>query len=179
MLKWILGTVLGVILGLAGYFFWYLGAMKPVTIAEQDSGPYYLLYKENVGPYHKVAPVIIEIESYSQSHGLKCSLTFGQYLDDPRTVEEGRLRSHVGCLLSNEEFSALKNLPSDYKTEAIPTKKYLTAIFEGSPAIGPMKVYPKAEDYFAEKHLKMSGAVIEIYEVHSQKSMTTKYLFPL
>jgi effector-binding domain-containing protein len=179
MLKWMLGTVLGVILGMAGYFTWYLGALRPVNLAEQEAGPYNLLYKENVGPYHKVAPLITEVETFAKSHGLICKLTFGQYLDDPRNVEEGRLRAHVGCLLSTEELAALKDLPADYKTETILSKKYLVAIFEGSPAIGPMKVYPKAEDYFNAKNIKIAGPVIEIYEVHSEKAMTTKYLFPM
>ena len=180
MLKWFLGTLLGTVLGVAGYFTWYLGAFKPVLIAEKNQGPFHLLYKEHTGAYHKIAPTIAEVETWAKSKGLDCSRTFGEYFDDPRSVDEGRLHSRGGCLL-NELPSNLQNelSLSEYKTSDLPEKKYVTAVFEGSPGIGPMKVYPKVEEYFSAKGQKPSGAVMEIYVVHSEKAMTTTYLFPL
>jgi AraC family transcriptional regulator len=53
------------------------------------------------------------------------------------------------------------------------------AVFDGSPGIGPIKIYPKAETYMKDHQLAMDGAVIEIYVIHSQKAMTTTYLFPI
>jgi AraC family transcriptional regulator len=173
VIKWILATVLGTILGIAGYFFWYLGAWKPVIIAEKKLGPINLIYKNHVGAYHKIAPVINEVETWAKTQNLTCEKTFGEYFDDPRVVEEGRLRSRGGCLIDKPP----KTLPPDYQTLKIPEKEYVTATFEGSPAIGPMKVYPKVAEYFEAKNSKIEGSVMEIYEVHSQTSMTTTYLF--
>ena len=98
MMKWILGTLLGLVLGVSGYFYWYLGGWRSVTITEKKMGPYFMLAKDHVGAYHKIAPVIQEVESWAKSQSLDCSKTFGEYLDDPETVEQGRLKSRGGWL---------------------------------------------------------------------------------
>jgi AraC family transcriptional regulator len=90
-------------------------------------------------------------------------------------VEVGRLRSRGGCIV--KEFPA--TLPEGFKTQEIPERRYVMAVFEGSPGIGPVKVYPKAEVYMKDHNLVMDGAVIEIYVIQSEKEMTTTYLFPL
>jgi hypothetical protein len=183
MFKWLLGTILGGILGIAIYFFWYLGALKPVLIAEKTEGPFKMIYKTHLGAYHKIVPTLDEVEAWVKSQNLICARTFGEFLDDPRVVEEGRLRAHVGCLIGNSTIDLPDPIPKLYPEgfhfEDRPAKKYVTAIFEGSPGIGPMKVYPKVEEYFAAKQAKQAGAAIEIYEIHSEKAMTTTYLFPL
>ncbi len=174
MMKWILGTLLGLVLGVSGYFYWYLGGWRSVTITEKKMGPYFMLAKDHVGAYHKIAPVIQEVESWAKSQSLDCSKTFGEYLDDPETVEQGRLKSRGGCLLS-----AKPTLPLAEGMQVIdlPEADYVVANFDGSPAIGPMKVYPKVTEYFEAMKKKITSSVIEIYEVHSQTSMSTTYLF--
>jgi len=174
MIKWLLGTLLGVILGVAGYFYWYLGGWKTVTITESKMGPYYLIYKEHVGAYHKIAPVITEVEEWAKSQKIPCQKTFGEYFDDPQSVEEGRLKSRGGCIMTEKPNA---QLPQNMNTHEIPEKDYVVANFEGSPAIGPMKVYPKVMKHFEAMQKKINGSVIEIYEVHSQTAMTTTYLF--
>jgi effector-binding domain-containing protein len=179
MLKWLVGTLVGVVVGISGYFMWYLGGFKPVTIQEKIVGPLKLLYKEHVGPYHKVAPTIIEMETWAKAHDVDCHKTFGQYLDDPRAIEEGRLRARVGCVVDDLSAKVLADLGTDIHVEDIPEHNYVTALFEGSPGIGPMKVYPKVDEYLEAKKASLSGPVIEVYEIHSEKAMTTTYLFPL
>ena len=151
----------------------YVGAFKPVLISEKNAGPFLMIYKDHSGPYHKIVPVIEEVEQWAKAHGLDCKLSFGEYLDNPDVTEEGRLRSHGGCLVS--EFPT--NLPEGFKTQTIPEKNYVTAIFEGSPGIGPLKVYPKVFNYFEENRLKRSDSVIEVYEVRGSESMVTTYYF--
>ena len=186
MLKWIVGTVVGVLLGLAGYFSVYLGAFKPVQVLEVQHKGLQILYLEHIGAYHKITPTIEQVETWVRAQGLKCDRSFSQFFDDPRKVEEGRLRAKGGCIwgddvgvprLSMDILEKIKPPPGFIFAE-IPEGKALKAIFEGSPAIGPSKVYSKAEDYFSEKPLQRGDYVLEVYEIKSQKAMTTTYFFP-
>lgn len=176
-MKYILFFVLVVIISFSLFLANYLGAFKGVDISEATQGPFQTVYIEHVGPYHKVNKVIEKVENFMKSQGAPCKRTFGEYLDDPQTVEEARLRSRVGCLVE----SAPAGLPEDMKLGEIPQRKYVVAVFTGSPGIGPLKVYPRVNDYMVKQKLKQSGAVIEIYEIHSiteKNAMTTTYLFP-
>lgn len=176
-----LGTILFFL-----YLFQYTGAFKSVSVALDERGPYIVLYKSHIGPYHKIVSVIEEVEKWAQSNNLKCRLSFGEYFDDPRTVEEGRLNSRGGCLIDplvNDEkkiFEKIKNkLPQDYKTAEIEKTRAVVALFTGAPGIGPLKVYPKAEEFIFENKLTRKGSVIEIYEVFDRRSMQTTYLWPV
>jgi AraC family transcriptional regulator len=156
----------------------YLGAFKGVEITEASQGPFSTVYLEHVGPYHKVNKVIEKVEKYMASQGAPCGRTFGEYMDDPQVVEEARLRSKVGCLVQ----AVPSNLPEDFKSGEIPARKYVVASFTGSPGIGPLKVYPRVNDFMLKNKLKQSGSVVEIYEIHSitqKNAMTTTYLFPV
>jgi effector-binding domain-containing protein len=164
-----------VVLTLAGWLAYYLGAFKPVEIIEVSRDPMKMIYKDHVGAYHKIVSVIEEVETWAKAHNVDCTQSFGEYIDDANLVEEARLRSRGGCIV--QDFPA--DLPAEIKKEEIPARKYVMAVFEGSPGIGPVKVYPKAESYMKEHGLAMDGAVIEIYVIHSEKAMTTTYLFPL
>lgn len=177
-MKYFIVLVPAVVIGFIGFLAVHLGAFKSVTIAQENKGPYIMLYKDFTGPYHKTVSVITEVEQWAFTNKVDCRLSFGEYKDDPEKVEEARLKSRGGCL--TEKVPA--NLPADFKTEELPEKSYVTAVFEGSPGIGPMKVYPKVNEYMTQKGLKQNGPVIEVYEIHSRtenNSMTTTYLFPI
>ena len=156
----------------------YLGAFKDVEITRAAHGPYKTVYLEHMGPYHKVNKVIEKVEKLMQTKGYVCGRTFGEYLDNPREVDEARLRARVGCLVE----TVPTDLPEDYKSGEIAASNYVVAVFTGSPGIGPLKVYPRVNDYMAEHALKNSGPAVEIYEIHSiteKNAMTTTYLFPV
>ncbi|AGH96046.1 GyrI-like domain-containing protein [Pseudobdellovibrio exovorus] len=186
MLKHIFYAVgLGVALFLL-YLMQYTGAFKSVTIQQDERGPYTIIYKSHVGPYHKIVANIQEVEKWAQENGLKCRLSFGEYFDDPSIVEEGRLNSRGGCLIDplveeeNVTFEKLKtNLPEGFQADEIPQTKAVVAIFSGAAGIGPLKVYPKAEDYIKEHRLQKKSSVIEIYEIFDKKSMQTTYIWPV
>ncbi len=168
------------------YLFQYTGAFKSVTIGTDQRGPYTIVYKDHVGAYHKIVSTIEEVEKWARSQGLKCRLSFGEYFDDPGVVEEGRLKSRGGCLIDPLVTSELNifekiktSLPPDFKTDVIPTTRAVVALFDGAPGIGPLKVYPKAEDYIEKNKLLKKGTVIEIYEIFDSKSMQTTYLWPV
>ncbi|HEY8271406.1 MAG TPA: GyrI-like domain-containing protein [Pseudobdellovibrionaceae bacterium] len=175
LLRSFLIAVLLVVISIGAWLFYYLGAFKPVDIREVQKEPMKMIYKDHTGPYYKIVAVIQEVETWAKAHNVDCSESFGEYIDDANVVEEARLRSHGGCIV--KEFPP--NLPEGIKTREVPARKYVMAIFNGSPGIGPMKVYPKVESYMHEHHLTMDGAILEIYVIHSEKAMTTTYLFPL
>jgi AraC family transcriptional regulator len=174
-IRYILLPLFFAIIILVVYLMNYLGAFRPVIISQKLAGPFHFIYKTHVGPYHKIVSSIEEVEKWAKDQGIDCHLTFGEYLDDPRQTEEVRLRSLGGCVV-NEIPSTL---PEGFESNTVPEKSYVTAVFEGSPGIGPLKVYPKIFAYIEDKNLQREETVIEIYEVHSQESMTTTYYFPL
>ncbi|XGC79914.1 GyrI-like domain-containing protein [Bdellovibrio bacteriovorus] len=156
----------------------YLGAFKGVDITTANQGPFTTVYLEHVGPYHKVNKIIEKVEKEMKAKNTECGRTFGEYLDDPRQVEEARLRSKVGCIVAKVP----EGLPEEFKTGEIPGRQYVVATFTGSPGIGPLKVYPRVNDYLLKQNLKQTGSVVEIYEIHSiteKNAMTTTYLFPV
>lgn len=168
------------------YLFQYTGAFKTVTIDQDTRGPYTVVFKDHVGAYHKIVATIEEVEKWSRDNGLKCRLSFGEYFDDPRIVEEGRLKARAGCLIDplvpaeEAQFEKLKNqLPEGIQSAVIEKTQAVVALFTGAPGIGPLKVYPAAEDFIAEHQLLKKGPVIEIYEVFDKRAMQTTYLWPL
>ncbi len=169
------------------YLFQYTGAFKTVVVSISDRPRYQIISKDFIGPYHKIVQTIQEVETWSKSQGFKCRLSFGEYFDDPRVVEEGRLKSRGGCLVDpliadeTKLWQALQKttLPPDFKFEEIPETQAVVALFDGAPGIGPLKVYPKAEEFMARSQLTRKGSVIEIYEIFDQKSMQTTYIWPI
>ena len=180
-IKYLLLPLLVAIVVYVAYLVWYVGAFKPVVIEEKKAGPFTYLAKDHVGAYHKIVPAIEEVETWAKEKGLDCKLTFGKYLNDPGQAEESRLKSYGGCLLSEAEASSLKaagTMPEGFRIETEAAREYVTALFEGSPGIGPMKVYPKVMEYFHTQNLSREEWTLEVYEVHSQEAMTTTYYFP-
>jgi AraC family transcriptional regulator len=174
MIKTALVCVFIAVIGLFIYLYFYLGAYKDVTITVEQRGPLYLAYEEHVGPYHEIGPPIHDVEVWAAAQNLACPLTFGEFLDDPESIDQDRLRSHVGCLLSTPAAPG----SGDIHFEERPKKSYVLARFTGSPAIGPFKVYPKIKQYVNEHRLKITTSAIEIYRVEGQK-VTTEYLFAI
>lgn len=175
ILRSLLIAVLLVIITLGVYLAIYLGAFKSVDVSEINRPAMKMIYKDHTGPYHKIVTAIEEVETWAKENDVDCTESFGEYIDDANKVEEARLRSRGGCIVR----IIPKDLPEGIHAREIPPRRYVVATFEGSPGIGPLKVYPKAEEYMKERQLVMDGAVIEIYVIHSEKSMTTTYLFPL
>jgi len=173
------------------YLFQYTGAFKTVSIIQDERGPYTLIFKTHIGPYHKIVATIEAVEKWARFNKLKCRLSFGEYLDDPRIVEEGRLNSRGGCLidpLAHDEKVILEKLksqlPPDFKISVFEKTKAVVALFTGAPGIGPLKVYPKAEDYLIKHKLTPKGSVMEIYEVFDLRSgsgiaVQTTYIWPV
>lgn len=170
--------MLVIILGLLGlviYMTITLGVFKTVVVSE---GPYqelHLIYKDHLGPYHTIAEVIKDVETWVQSEGFECKITFGQFIDDPSVVEHERLKSRGGCVIAKfpDKF------PVEMKTLLIPSRNYIRAHFAGSPWLGPYKVYSKVAHFADEKKIRINEPVIELYKLIDPQHLETTYLFPI
>lgn len=160
-------------LSLIAYLAVHLGFFEPVRITEEIRGPYHLLFEDHRGSYFKIAELIDRVERDVKSKNLDCGKTFGEYFDNPSEVDEDRLRSRAGCLNENPYPAT-----PPYQSAELPAQKFVVAHFNGSPAIGPWKVYPKAKAYIEQHHLNRRGESLEIYS-RSGESISTEYLFGL
>lgn len=149
------------------------GAWRSVEISEVDLGPINMVYKDYVGPYHKIVKTIQEVETWAKSKNLDCSESFGEYLDDPNLLDHDRLKGRGGCILS----TIPKEMPAEFKSQILPNRHYIQGIFLGSPALGPMKAYGKIAEYIEKNNFKSNSAVIEIYKLKDKTNVETKYLF--
>lgn len=155
-----------------------LGVFKSVNVQTFDSPPILMLFKTHTGPYHKITPVLEEVEAFAKTQGLNCQ-SFGEYFDDPRVVEEIRLKSHGGCIVDSNAIE-IKSLPEGFRQELRPATKYIKAEFDGSPAISPYKVYPKIQDFAFQSRLTLTPSIIEIYlPAADGKTGRTEYLWGL
>lgn len=170
----LLGVLTGLLI-LAGYFVYYTGLYKDVRIEVAEAGPFLILTKEHFGPYHKIVPNIEAVETWVKAQGKDCTRSLGQYFDHPDDVEQERLRSRGGCIVSEK----IENAPSEFKYDTIPRQRYVIAVFEGAPGVGPIRVYPKVSEFMETKNFKAGKGLVEVYTVHSQKEVTTTYFFPI
>ncbi|MGE0762212.1 MAG: GyrI-like domain-containing protein [Bdellovibrionales bacterium] len=162
---------------LGAYLYYYLGGYKPVLVELVERPEVQVISRSHRGAYHQINNVIVQVEEWAKSKQVPCSRTFGEYLDDPRQVDEGRLRSKAGCVLEQPLDPA--TLPPEISASTLSAGRYVRAEFTGSPAIGPWKVYPKLTE-FAEQHkLKPSTSSIEIYTLTADGKMLTEYLLPV
>lgn len=179
----LIGTALLLLIGVVISIMSRLGSFKPVVIERVPStGPMWLLSKDHLGAYHKIAPMISEIETWARANGEPCVLSFGEYTDNPDHTDEDRLRSRGGCVISDKEHATtLKNLklPAGVSVTPYQIGDSLTASFDGSPSIGPVKVYPQVFSQMSSLDLRSSGPIFEIYEVTSTTTGRTRYIFPV
>jgi hypothetical protein len=174
-LRHIVSFTFFLIITLMVYVYFHLGAYKTVHLEIKEQGPILMIYKEHVGPYHKIVPLIEEVEKWARSQGEPCQKSFGEFLDDPKSIEQERLRSRVGCLVSKP----MNHLPETYLFQEVPKQNFLYASFEGSPAIGPYKVYLKAAELMQEKGFIPNGSIFEVYEILPNNKMFTEYYFKI
>lgn len=174
MIKKLVLALLLAAIGFVFYVYSYLGVNRDVKIQTVERGPLILLYKNHMGAYHQIQPTITAVEDWAQKNNLLCPKTFGEFLDDPKAMDQDRLRSHAGCVL----LSPLPETPAELSYEEKPPRRYVVAQFEGAPSVGPFAVYPKVTEYIEKNRLKWSGQTIEIYTVNGSQ-VSTEYLFPI
>lgn len=173
MRKWLLLGPM-ILATLAVYFFFSLGFYKSVEIEEVQNVQLTLLAQSHEGAYYKILPVIETVEKWAKEKGISCKNTFGEYLDDPRAVDEARLRSYGGCVLAE----APKEVTPPIEVRQFSHPRVVKARFFGSPSIGPFRVYPKVMAWMEEQKLPWTGTALEIYVPNGSEYMTEFY-FPI
>ena len=169
-------TFLGILVFIVVTMSIRLGFFKEVQFSYKDNLKIKVLYKKHLGPYHEILTTLEEVETWAQENKTPCPQTFGEFLDNPDLVETQRLRANVGCVILLEA----KNLPEGIFYKELTVKKYLSSLFDGSPAMGPIKVYPKAKDIIKKDNLEITGAIVEIYTFNKAADrFVTEYIFPL
>jgi hypothetical protein len=157
-----------------------LGAFKEVKVIDTPKTiNLTMLYKDFTGPYHLINKELKDVETFAKNIGINCDKTFGEFLDDPNTLDASRLRSHVGCIVNEDTSIDSINLEKyNLKLKSLSKQKAIIAHFNGSPSISPYKVYPKVADRFKQLRVNFSYPVIEVYEiVRGSKVETTYYFF--
>ena len=175
MIKWVLGGLVAVVGILLLYVAMYVGAFREVSWEVGQRGPYHLVYKQERGPYQKIAATIVDAEKAFEALGQKCDLTFGRFFDDPNTTDADRLRSEGGCLFASEPDV----IPDGYEYSVLEETEYLIAHFQGAPSIGPLKVYPEARKRLGERGLTEELTPLEIYKLTPGEGVHTTYLFEM
>lgn len=173
MLKFALGFFVAMILSFVVTGI-YLGYYKGVDVKIESPQELALLGIESKGPYHLINEKIEKVETWAKENSINCPQSFGVFYDNPEKVEPEELKSFVGCVLDEKTQS---ELPESFSQKTIQPKKAYTAVFEGSPALGPLKVYPEAKDWFEKNKLQFPYS-LEIYTLRDG-SFKTKYIFPI
>jgi effector-binding domain-containing protein len=183
MFKYVIASTIAVFAGFAFYVYFYIGGYKSAEFEFTQQPSLVSVVKDHIGAYHKINSVIQEVEAWAKSKNLKCELSLGEYLDNPNLVEEPRLKSRGGCVIADSEKSILQNLekelPADFKILDLPAREVLMAKFDGSPAIGPWKVYGRLDELLKSARKHTSGAALEIYQILENNKMKTTYYFPV
>ncbi|MFN8944811.1 MAG: hypothetical protein ACK5WZ_09315 [Pseudobdellovibrionaceae bacterium] len=182
---------LSLVLFLFGSIIWgifNLGVFKEVTFEQTDVAEpvtFHLLAISKTGAYHEINSVLVDLETWAASKKINCRQTFGLFYDDPDLVEESRLRADVGCVIVPEELNEISKHTSDpelkkYKARRLILKtdssQILTAVFSGSPWLGPLKVYSGARKRFHELQTDFQFPVLETYNI-ADKNPHTHYIF--
>ncbi len=173
MVKWFFLFLFGGLATIAVSLYFKLGAYKDVQVQIKTVDPMHLIYKKHFGGYHKISSVIDVVESWALKNDVECFESFGLYIDDPKSTDEDRLRSEGGCV--TRALLPEAQLPVDFGQKKIESKEYIVAEFDGSPAIGPFVVYPRANEWAEQNRIKIIPPTIESYKVEGQKVITTYY----
>ncbi len=185
-MKWFGGTVAGIFLGFIFIILFVMfrsGSFKNVDVQLSHYGPYIAVYKNRLGAYHESSKTLYDVEDILKKKEVLCVTTFGLYLDDPNDTEAERLRSELGCLFSEKFKDQLNEIVSDQtlglSLKYLDEKKYIAGIFEGSPALVSLKVYPKIKKWAIKNRYSIKPEVLELYEVKSSEKVKTTVLFEL
>jgi AraC family transcriptional regulator len=156
-----------VVFALAASFIvsFLLGVFDEMALSAGECGPYCLVYLDHTGPYREVNSVLPDIGRYLRNRGVPVpARAFASFLDNPRKVKPGNLRSMAGYITD----SLLPDVKPPVKTAVIPATRAVKGVFPVrsflSKNIGPLKFYPRLLRYCENEKLVMNGPVMEIYD---------------
>ncbi len=174
--------VLGLLILFVVVFFSYLiyyGLFDKVNIVEKKAGPFILVYEKHTGPYSETGEIQNKIYEKLLNLGVKTTRGFGIYFDDPKKVDEKKLRSVAGCVLNREDNGKIPEIKKTMKVMKMPESDSIYAEFSYkgmmSVILGINKVYPEINRYKKEKKYDASPSM-ELFDVPAEKII---YIVPL
>jgi len=171
--------IIGVILAIMAIVFIYYGGFKKVNCRIEKQGGETLVYKEMTGDYAKSGKLSDEVYySLLNDYEIETFKGFGIYYDNPKEVENSKLRSEIGCIVEEKDRSKVSQIKGDLKIKTYPEKSHIVAEFpfKGKMSImfGLMKVYPAMDKFVKENGKNEDGAIMEIYDVPNKKIVYRK-----
>lgn len=171
--KIILGVIICLII-IASMIYANYGGFSKLRFQINKEGGETLVYKEMNGPYNQSGQVISKLGfDLKNEFKIEPSRMFGTYFDDPRKVDESKLRSEVGCILEASDTARVYWIKAKFNVKICPVKNYITTEFpykgRMSIMIGLMKVYPALMKYVKENGYSDAGPIMEIYDMTNNK----------
>ena len=168
--------VFGIIIAVLRFF----GCFYKINLKTVNSGGEILIYENVTGAYNQASKISNKVYyELLNNYKIETFKGFGIYYDNPKTVEQNKLRSEVGCIGENIDNKTLEKIKEQFQVKNLPIENYLAAEFpfKGFPSIiiGMIKAYPIIEKYIIEKGFE-DGPIMEIYDVQNKKIMYRKFL---
>ena len=168
--------VLGILTLVIGIF----GGFYKVKIQMVNTGGETLVYENVTGAYNQTAKISNKVYyDLLNNFNIETTKGFGIYYDNPKNIEQSKLRSEVGCIVEDIDDNTLVKIKEHFKVKILPIENYLVVEFpfRGFPSImiGMIKVYPKLNKYIHENNLE-DGPIMEIYDVPNKKIIYRKFL---
>jgi hypothetical protein len=142
-----------VLLGLWAYH----GGWKSLTIAEQEIGPFQMIYEPHEGDYEQLEASIDKLKQIFRDKNIEPLATYRIYYDDPAQPAKTDSKSEAGLIFRPMDLEQLKDLFSTYRYKEYGKKR---AVITEFPYRSPLsqwllqvKVYPALERYMREKGL--------------------------
>lgn len=153
------------------------GIFDRLPLEERTAGPYYLLYRDNKGPYQGIKNVMSDVYAYVRYEKKSdVSRGFAIFYDDPRGKDKEQLRSSAGCITD----SLVTDLKQPYLSRRFDSTHAVVGVFPlrtfFSYMTGTFKFYPRLGRYLAAHNLTLSGAVMEVYDMQQRRIL---YIAPV
>jgi len=168
--------ILGILTAVLGFF----GCFYKINLKTENTGGEILIYENVTGAYNQASKISNKVYyELLNNYKIETFKGFGIYYDNPKNVEQNKLRSEVGCIGENIDIKTLEKIKEHFQVKKLPIDNYLVAEFpfKGFPSIiiGMIKVYPIMEKYIVENGFE-DGPIMEIYDVKNKKIIYRKFL---
>ncbi len=139
---------------------WTMGMFSPVTISDQNRGPYYAVTLAHTGPYRGINEKIEIVSQMLEKRQIEHSVACGIFFDDSSVIPVESLRSEGGFLITDSIA-----VDSTFIFKKISKRFVVVASIEANPALAGFKTYPALNDWIKENpyHEDLSLPTIELY----------------
>ena len=169
-----------IVLGLFTAVYGFFGGFYKVNLQNLNAGGEILVFENVTGAYNQANKVSNKIYyDLLNNYGIETFKGFGIYYDNPKNVEQNKLRSEIGCIAENIDNDTIEKLKEKYQVKTLQKENFLVVEFpyKGffSIMMGMIKVYPVIGKYITENNYK-DGPIMEIYDIANKKIIYRKFI---